>query len=92
MNLINALKELVNSFNQKDKYKDREMKRIFQWRRYLEWDNLSPQEKISAKRFLFIPIFAYILLSFFDQNFLTIIIFICGYLLYKKLEKGKLTK
>ncbi len=92
MNLIDALKELVNTFNQKENYKDREIKRVFQWRRYLEWKDLSPQEKISAKRILFVPIFAYLFLSFFNQNFWSIIILISGYLLYKRLEKGKLTK
>ena len=92
MNLIDALKELVNTFNQKERYKDREIKRVFQWRRYLEWRDLSPQEKISAKRILFVPIFAYILLSFFNQNLLAIIILISGYVVYKKIEKGKLSK
>ena len=93
MNLRDAIKELVKTLNQKKNiYKDREMKRVFQWRRYLEWKDLSPKEKISAKRILFIPIFAYLLLVFFNENFLTIIILISGYLLYKKFEKGKLTK
>jgi len=91
MDLMNALTELVNTLKQK-KYQDREMKRIFQWRRYLEWNDLSPQEKISFKRILFLPIFAYLILSFFNQNFLTIVILISGYLLYKNNEKGKLTK
>ena len=68
------------------------MKRVFQWRRYLEWKDLSPHEKISAKRILFVPIFAYLFLNIFNQYFLTIIVFLFGYLLYKKLEKGKLTK
>ena len=92
MNPLDILKKIANTFNQKEKYKDREMKRVFQWRRYLEWKHLSTQEKISAKRILFVPIFAYIFLVFFNQNFLAIIILISGYLLYKKHEKGKLTK
>ena len=92
MNPLDILKKIANTFNQKEKYKDREMKRVFQWRRYLEWKHLSTQEKISAKRILFVPIFAYILFNFLNQNLLTIIVLISGYLLYKKLEKGKLTK
>ena len=92
MDLLDALKKLVNNLNQKEKYKAREMKRIFQWRRYLEWKELSHKEKLSAKRILFVPIFAYLFLSFFNQNFITIIVLISGYLLYKKFEKGKLTK
>ena len=92
MNLIDALKGLVKTVNQKEKYKDKEMKRVFQWRRYLEWKDLSTKEKISAKRILLLPIFAYLILIFFNQNFLTIIILISGYLLYKKFDKGKLIK
>ena len=92
MNLIDALKGVVTGLHQREKYKTRGMKRVFQWRRYLEWKNLSPEEKTSAKRFLLIPIFAYIFLTFFNQNFLTIILLISGYLLYKKFEKGKLMK
>ena len=92
MNLIDILKDLVNTINQKEKYQARDMKRVLQWRRYLEWKGLSPKERISAKRILFIPIFAYLLLSFFNQNFLTIIILVSGYFLYKKYEKGSLTK
>lgn len=92
MNLIDALKELLNTFNQKEKHKSRGMKRVFQWRRYLDWDDLSHQEKISAKRILFVPIFAYLIINFFNQNLLAIIIIVSGYILYKKHEKGKLMK
>ena len=92
MHLIATLKELFNTINQQEKSKNREMKRVFQWRRYLEWKYLSPQEKISAKRILFVPIFAYLILLIFNENFIEIIILISGYLLYKKLEKGNLKK
>ena len=92
MNLIDAIKELIYSLKEKEKYKSREMKRIFQWKRYLEWKGLTPQEKLSAKRILFVPIFAYLLRSFLNQNLLTVIILISGYLLYRKFDKGKLSK
>ena len=58
MNLIDALKEIVNTFNQKKKDIDKEMQMVFQLRRYLEWYDLSHHEKISAKRILFVPISA----------------------------------
>ena len=92
MNTIDSLKKLLKAFNEKQHYKNREMKRVFQWKRYLEWNNLTNEERVSAKRILFLPIFAYILLSFFNQNFLMIIILLTGYIMYKKNEKGKLTK
>ena len=66
----------------------REMKRVFQWKRYLEWRDLTPKEKLSAKRFLFLPVFAYLIIGIFNQNFLLIVLFLIGYVLYKKLEKG----
>ena len=66
----------------------REMKRVFQWKRYLEWRDLTPKEKLSAKRFLFLPVFAYLIIGIFNQNFLLIVLLLIGYVLYKKLEKG----
>tara|TARA_Y100001968_G_C19433742_1_gene758470 strand:+ start:2075 stop:2284 length:210 start_codon:yes stop_codon:yes gene_type:complete len=68
------------------------MKRVFQLRRYLEWKDLTLEEKISAKRFLLIPILAYIIIEIFNQNFLLIILFLIGYLFYKKIEKEKIIK
>ena len=64
------------------------MKRVFQWSRYIEWRELSPEEKISAKRFLLIPIFAYLIIKIFNQNFSLIVLFLIGYVLYKKFDKG----
>ena len=63
------------------------MKRVFQWKRYLEWRDLTPEEKLSAKRFLFLPVFAYLIISIFNQNILLIVLLLIGYVLYKKLEK-----
>tara|TARA_Y100001968_G_scaffold289343_1_gene292302 strand:+ start:3062 stop:3271 length:210 start_codon:yes stop_codon:yes gene_type:complete len=68
------------------------MKRVFQWKRYLEWKNLTADEKISAKRFLFIPVFAYIIIGIFNQNLSLIVLFLIGYIFYKKLEKGGIVK
>lgn len=68
------------------------MKRVFQWRRYLEWKDLTPEEKLSAKRFLLIPVFAYLIISIFNQNFTLIVLFLTGYVLYKKFEKGNIFK
>ena len=68
------------------------MKRVFQWRRYLEWRDLTPEEKLSAKRFLLIPVFAYLILGILNQNFSLIVLFLVGYVLYKKFEKGGIVK
>ena len=92
MNRINELKIFLDSFFNIRKSKVREMKRVFQWRRYIEWRDLTPEEKLSAKRFLLIPVFAYLITRIFNQNFSLIVLFLIGYVLYKKFEKGGLFK
>ena len=68
------------------------MKRIFQWRRYLEWKELTQSEKLNAKRILLVPIAAYFLMAFINQYALTFMFLICLYFAYKKFEKGRLMK
>ena len=92
MKRLDELKALLNSFFNKGEPNRREMKRVFQWRRYLEWKDLSHEEKLSAKRFLLIPVFAYLIIGIFNQNFSLIVLFLIGYLIYKKFEKGKIEK
>ena len=92
MNLLEELKFLLDSFFKKRESKKREMKRVFQWRRYFEWKDLTPEEKLSAKRFFFLPVFAYLIIEIFNQNFFLIILFLIGYVLYKKLEKGGIVR
>ena len=68
------------------------MKRIFQWRRYLEWRNLSREEKLGVKRFLLIPVFIYLIILFLNQNFSLIVLSFIGYVLYRKFERGGIVK
>ncbi len=68
------------------------MKRVFQWRRYLEWKDLTPEEKLSAKRFILLPVFAYLIIGMFNQNLYLIVLCLIGYVLYKKYEKGGIVK
>ena len=92
MNRLDDLRFLFNSFFNREKPNEREMKRVFQWRRYIEWKDLTSEEKLSAKRFLFLPIFAYILITIFNQNLLLIVLLLFGFVLYKKFEKGGIVK
>ncbi len=92
MNRLDDLKVLFNTFLNRKRSEEREMKRVFQWRRYLEWKDLTPEEKILAKRLLFLPILAYLIIGIFNQNFSLIVLFLIGYVLYKKLEKGNIVK
>ena len=68
------------------------MKRVFQWRRYLEWKDLTSEEKLSAKRLLLVPFFAYLIIRIFNLNFIFIVLLLVGYVLYKKFEKRGLEK
>ena len=92
MSRLENLKILLNSFFNKRESKGRKMKRVFQWKRYLEWGELAPEEKLSAKRFLLIPIFAYLIIGIFNQNFSLIVLLLIGYIFYKKFEKGGISK
>ena len=92
MNHPEYLKFVLNGFFKRRKSKRREMKRVFQWRRYLEWKDLTPEEKLSAKRFLLIPVFAYLIIGIFNQNLFLIVLLLIGYVLYKRLQKGGIIK
>ena len=92
MNNLNELKFFLSSFLNRRKSKGREMKRVFQWRRYLKWKDLTSYEKLSAKRFLLIPVFAYLIIGILNQNFFLIVLLLIGYVLYKKFEKRGIVK
>jgi len=92
MNRLDNLRALLNTFFNREKPNEREMKRVFQWRRYLEWKDLTVEEKLSAKRILLVPVFAYLIIGVFNQNFLLIVLLLIGYVLYKKFEKGSILK
>ena len=89
---IDKLRDLLRNFFYRENLKARKMKRVFQWSRYIEWKDLTQEEKINAKRILLIPLFAYLILIFFNQNFFLIVLLLIGYVLYKKFEKGHITK
>ena len=92
MNRLDDLRVLFKSFFNREEPIGRKMKRVFQWRRYLEWKDLTPEEKLSAKRLLLVPVFAYLILGIFNQNILLIVLFLIGYVLYRKFEKGNIIK
>ena len=68
------------------------MKRVFQWRRYFDWKNLTSEEKLTMKRLLFVPIIGYFIIGFIHQYALTFIFLILGFLAYKNYEKSGLKK
>ncbi len=92
MKILDDLRFLLYRYFKGQEQKRREMKRVFQWRRYLEWNDLSPEEKLSAKRFLLIPLFAYLIIGIINQNLFLIVLLLIGYVLYKKVEGGRIKK
>ena len=92
MKILDDLRFLLYRYFKGQEQKRREMKRVFQWRRYLEWNDLSAEEKLSAKRFLLIPVFAYLIIGILNQNLFLIVLLLIGYVLYKKFEGGGIEK
>ena len=92
MNISDDLKIILNRLFKAQAPKRREMKRVFQWKRYLDWKGLTTDEKLSVKRFLLIPIYAYLIVGIFNQNFSLIVLLLIGYVLYKKFERGGIQK
>ena len=92
MNISDDLKILLNRFLKEQAPKRREMKRVFQWKRYLDWKNLTTEEKLSVKRFFLVPVYAYLIVGVFNQNFSLIVLLLIGYVLYKKFERGGIQK
>ena len=72
--------------------KNRRIKKIFQWREYLNWKNLTAQQKINFKRACLFPLAAYFIYSFLlEFTFpILIILFICY--LVRFINKNKLIK
>ncbi len=85
-------KWLRHTFDGNKGNKGREMKRVFQWRRYLEWNNLTVQEKLTTKRILLIPVVALPVLAIIRAYTPIIVTGLIMWFLYRKLEKGGLTK
>ncbi len=92
MNISDDLKVILNRLFKAQAPKRREMKRVFQWKRYLDWKGLTTDEKLSVKRFFLIPIYAYLIVGIFNQNFSLIVLLLIGYVLYKKFERGGIQK
>ena len=72
--------------------KNRPIKKIFQWREYLNWKKMTRQQKINFKRACLFPFAAYFIYAFLLEFTypILIIIFICFLARFK--NKNKLTK
>ena len=77
-------------FNQK--YKARKMKKIFQWKEYLNWKNMSSNQKINFKRACLFPLLVYIIYVFLYHYSLPILLIIGIYFLINFKNRNKLRR
>ncbi len=77
-------------FNQK--YRARKMKKIFQWKEYLNWKNMSSNQKINFKRACLFPFLVYIIYVFLYQYSFPILLIIGIYFLINFKNRNKLRK
>ncbi len=77
-------------FNRKNK--ERKMKKIFQWRDYLNWNKMTADQKINFKRACFFPFLVYIVYVFLLRFSTAILIIIGFYYLVRFKNRKKINK
>ena len=77
-------------FNQK--YRVRKMKKIFQWKEYLNWKNMSKDQKINFKRACLFPFFVYMIYAFLYKYSMAILLIIGIYFLIRYKNRNKIRK
>ena len=73
-------------------YKERKMKKIFQWRDYLNWKKMTSTQKINFKRACLFPFLVYIVYVFLLQYSIAILIVIGIYYLVRFSNRKKINK
>ena len=74
------------------KNRNRRIKKIFQWREYLNWKKMTIQQKLNFKRACLFPLAAYFIYSFLLEFTYPILIIIIICFFVRLLNKNKLTK
>ena len=68
------------------------MKKIFQWKEYLNWNNMTSTQKINFKRACLFPFLIYIVYFFLLKYSIAILIIIGIYLFLRFKNRNKLDK
>jgi len=76
----------------KNNNKNRRIKKIFQWREYLNWKKMTAQQKINFKRACLFPLAAYLIYSFLLEFTFPILIILSICYLVRFMNKNKLIK
>tara|TARA_Y100001970_G_scaffold294164_1_gene447828 strand:- start:11352 stop:11600 length:249 start_codon:yes stop_codon:yes gene_type:complete len=74
------------------KEKERPIKKIFQWREYLNWKEMTPQQRLNFKRACCFPLFAYAIFIFLKSYIYAIFLIITILFLLRLKDRDKLTK
>jgi len=74
-------------FNRKNK--SRKMKKIFQWEEYLNWKNMSKEQKLNFKRACLFPFLVYMVYVFLNQYSLAILLLLGLYFLIRFKNRDK---
>ena len=77
-------------FNRKNR--ERKMKKIFQWRDYLNWRKMTSTQKINFKRACLFPFLVYVVYFFLLKYSISILIVIGIYYLIRFKNRKKLNK
>ena len=72
------------------KNKERKMKKIFQWREYLNWKKMTSDQKINFKRACLFPFLVYIVYVFMLKYSMAILIVIGIYYLVRFKNRKKI--
>ena len=73
-------------------YKKRKMKKIFQWREYLNWNNMSSTQKLNFKRACLFPFLVYIVYVFLFNYSMAILIVLGIYYVIRFINRKKINK
>ena len=73
-------------------YKERKMKKIFQWRDYLNWKEMNSTQKINFKRACLFPFLVYLVYFFLLKYSIAILLIIGIYYLIRFKSRKKINK
>ena len=72
--------------------KERNLKKIFQWEDYLNWQKMSTQQKINLKRAFLFPFLALIVYNFLSKFTYALLLLLCIYLLLRFKNRRRISK
>ena len=73
-------------------YKKRKLKKIFQWREYLNWKKMNANQKINFKRACLFPFLVYLVYVFLSKYSIAILIVFGIYYLVRFKNRKKINK